>query len=353
MSTKLCFVLPRFVKSQSGGYKMVYEYANRLQKRGFQVTILYLNEFALLRYHFPEKVRRFIINLMTDRGPEWFELDNRIKKISTCRESYIDEITDVDVAVFTAAETVSYSDKFRSSKKIYFIQDYENWKITDEAVKKTYGLGFSNIVVAQWLKNIVDNYSTIPSVLIKNPVNQNVYHPIIPIDIRCAHSVSLNYRSEDYKGFRYSFQAVQILLKKYPDLQVYIFGTEKRPKWFPHCFKYTRYASQKQTVAIYNNTAIFICGTVEEGYGLTGLEAMACGTALVSTDYLGVHEYAENGVNALLSPVRDSVALAENAIRLIEDQRLRVKIAKSGVDSVIQAFDWKVAVDKFEEVIQN
>ncbi|EJG42216.1 eps5M domain protein [Streptococcus pneumoniae 2070108] len=54
---------------------------------------------------------------------------------------------------------------------------------------------------------------------------------------------------------------------------------------------------------------------------------MACGCALVSTAYSGVFEYAIDGENALLSPIKDSVSLATNIIKLIRNHDLRLSIA--------------------------
>ena len=45
---KICFVLPINTNKATGGYKIVYEYANRLCDKGFDVSILYLNSYFLI-----------------------------------------------------------------------------------------------------------------------------------------------------------------------------------------------------------------------------------------------------------------------------------------------------------------
>ena len=114
---KICFLLPRFVISQSGGYKMVYEYANRLARKGYEVSLLFLNENALLRYRIPEFAKKTIVNIITKRGPKWFKLDNSIKTISTCESSYKNKIKDIDIVVFTAVETTEYKKYFPRCEK--------------------------------------------------------------------------------------------------------------------------------------------------------------------------------------------------------------------------------------------
>lgn len=85
-------------------------------------------------------------------------------------------------------------------------------------------------------------------------------------------------------------------------------------------------------------------------FGLTGAEAMACGCALVSTNYKGVYEYARDKENALLSPINDAEALARNIKKLIKNEDLRQKIAKQGSND-LSYFSWKNAIDKFEGLI--
>ena len=108
----------------------------------------------------------------------------------------------------------------------------------------------------------------------------------------------------------------------------------------------------KETVDIYNEISIFVCATIEEGFGLTGLEAMACGAALVSTSYEGVKEYAVDKVNCLLSPVCNSGKLAENIEYLIRNDEKRMKLAMNGV-KMAQDHSWENAMNIFRRYIQS
>ncbi|MFV3037999.1 glycosyltransferase, partial [Klebsiella pneumoniae] len=74
------------------------------------------------------------------------------------------------------------------------------------------------------------------------------------------------------------------------------------------------------------------------------------GCALVSTAYNGVLEYAVNAENALLSPVRDSKALAENIIKLIENDPYRQSLAKKASESISER-SWDKTIQKLETVL--
>lgn len=352
---KICFAITKMVQQASGGYKMVFEYANRLIDRGYDVSILFFNMHFLKKFGMPEIMRKCAANFLTHIGPVWFQLDKRIELISSEEKEVQKKLDGIDAVVYTAVESVYFGKRYFSDckKKLYFIQGYEVGNLSETQVKKTYGMGFDNIVVAQWLKKIVDKYSSKPAVVIKNPIDTLEYTVKNPIKKRKKHSLSVLYNGYEGKGFKYVYDAILKLKNIYPDLSVECFGTPAKARYFPDYFHYTRNASKKKTIQIYNSTAVFLCASIEEGYGLTGLEAMSCGTALVSTAYKGVLEYAENEKNALLSPVRDVDALVKNACRLFDDDDLRISIAENGVASVKNNFDWGNAVDRFEAVLKG
>lgn len=47
---KVCFALPGIGRHPVGGYKMTYEYANRLVTEGCDVSILFMNELLYKKY---------------------------------------------------------------------------------------------------------------------------------------------------------------------------------------------------------------------------------------------------------------------------------------------------------------
>ncbi len=349
---KICFVLPGYTRQPIGGFRMVYDYANHLQKRGYTVLLLCINQNIMKRYPLPLPIKNVIANHFTKTEPKWFPLNKEIKKVSALRSDYKKYLDDVDAAVATSVDSAEFTSKtFKSAKKAYFIQDYENWNVSDKYCQNTYKLGMTNIVISDWLKGIVDKYSKTPSILIKDPIDLDVYRISTSPEKRKPHTIGLLYHTMPHKGLKYSLAAIKKLKKKYPNLEVYMFGVPSRPKNFPEWIHYTKEATQQQTVEIYNKVSVWLCATVDEGYGLTGLEAMACGDALVSTAYTGVLEYAKDGYNALLSPVKDVDALVKNVQRVFEEDELRNKLVRNAQESV-KEFSWDIAVERFEEALK-
>lgn len=349
---KICFVLPGVARQPVGGYKMAYEYANRLVKENHDVIILYLNQDFLKNYRIPFGIKKIAAKFITQYEPKWFDLDKRIIKISNLDSNYKEEIGKLDVCIATSAEkTVEEVNRNLTARnKFYLIQDYENWNISDSELIDTYKLGFKNIVVAKWLKKIVDRYSQNESILIPNAIDTTVYKETTPIQNRTNHTIALLYHESPHKGLKNAFKVLDRLKQKYPDLKVIMFGKFPKPE-LPNWITYYKGASQKKTVEIYNSVKVFLCSTIEEGFGLTGIEAMACGACLVSTDYRGVREYAINNYNSLLSPVGDIDAQVKNVIHIFEDEKLQQKISSNGMQHV-KKFKWSEAMKKLNKAIE-
>lgn len=80
-----------------------------------------------------------------------------------------------------------------------------------------------------------------------------------------------------------------------------------------------------------------------QGFGLSGIEGMASGAALVSTQCRGVDEYAVHEENALVVPHAELQAGVE---RLIEDSDLRIRFQSLG-PATAKRFDWPVICAKW------
>lgn len=336
-----------------GGTKVLYEYANYLVRRGNCVEIVYMANQLWSNFHFPEKIRRFLALKSIKRRPTWFELDKRIVKYGVFDVNN-ETIHDADAIVITdvrTADPVSRLDE-NKGKKIYMIQDFENWVLPDEKVYETYSLDFKHITVAKFLSNMVDAHSTSKAVCVPNGINTDLFKVKVPIEKRKKHSIAFHYRSNPLKGSRYAFEAIKILQEKYSDLDVTVVSIEKKPSDLPKNCKFIHGASPQEVADINNSVSVFMCTSVLEGFGLPGLEAMACGCVLVTTDYTAVHEYAENQYNALISPVKDAESMARNVIRLFEDDTLRMKIARNAVATGAER-SLEISAKKFEEAISK
>ncbi|RGS70688.1 glycosyltransferase family 4 protein [Mitsuokella sp. AF21-1AC] len=352
---KISFVLPGVSRVPVGGYKMIFEYANRLCRRGHDITLIFHCFSGMNRnQHIPKFVKLLYYYFGAYYFPTWFTLDSRIHKICKYKKLIDSELPDGDVICATAIDTAYEVAETASSKgkKVYFIQDYENWNgWTDDKVRKSYCLGMKNIVIAKWLQKIVKSAGA-DSILIPNGIDFKVFDVDIPISQRTKPIISMLYHKDEHKGSKYGIEALRRLKTKYPALQAILFGTPARPKDLPDWIQYIQNATQEQLRKIYNQSLIYLCPSIKEGFGLTGAEAMACGAAYVASDYGGVHEYTVEGRNVLLSAPKDVDGLINNISRLFDDEKKRIQLAENGYKD-IKVLNWDDSVIQFENVIKE
>lgn len=350
----IVFLLPKICLVPVGGYKIVYQYAEEFAKTGIDVHLLFTKErqdFFLndktslqwkIKYFLTFQYKKIFKLLKT---PKWFNFKHSVKmdftfainKNSLCH--YPLETIFFATAVETAYELNSIK-SIPNNNKFYLIQDFENWnENTDEYVLNSYRFNMHKIVISKWLQEKVmttGNNATI----IPDGLDFEYFKLTEPIKNRTPYEVAMLYHVDDRKRCCDSIDALKLVKVKIPMLHVSIFGTPDKPENLPEWFSYYKLPSKETHNMIYNQAAIFVAASQKEGWGLPPAEAMQCGAALVCTDTGAVSEYAINKITALTSPVFDINKLAENIIKLINNNDLRISIATKG-NEFIQKFTWK------------
>ena len=80
--------------------------------------------------------------------------------------------------------------------------------------------------------------------------------------------------------------------------------------------------------------------TEAESFGMTLVEAMACGCPVVGSEVGGIPFVVRDGVDGLLVPPGDSAALAGVIVRLLRDRELRATLGRAGVEAARGRWDW-------------
>ena len=74
------------------------------------------------------------------------------------------------------------------------------------------------------------------------------------------------------------------------------------------------------------------------------------GLPIVTTDVTGCRETVEEGINGLLVPPRDVIALSCAIEKLIIDSMLREEMGRAGREKAIREFDISTIISKHLEV---
>jgi glycosyltransferase involved in cell wall biosynthesis len=101
---------------------------------------------------------------------------------------------------------------------------------------------------------------------------------------------------------------------------------------------FTDYVPEPDLVLLYNAATMFAYPSVYEGFGLPVLEAMACGTPVVTSNVSSLPEIA--GDAALLVDPGDAAAISLAMARVLSDRELARHLSAAGVQRA-RSFSWE------------
>ena len=115
------------------------------------------------------------------------------------------------------------------------------------------------------------------------------------------------------------------------------------------CATVTSFVAQSEMPAEFGAATVAVLPTRghAEGLGLTLVEALLSGCAVIGTPAGGIPEVVEDGVTGLLAPDGDASALAERLAQLLQDEPLRRRLTDTGEERVRRTFSLDAAVDRF------
>jgi glycosyltransferase involved in cell wall biosynthesis len=114
--------------------------------------------------------------------------------------------------------------------------------------------------------------------------------------------------------------------------------------------RFLGYVSDEDLAALYSAADVVAMVSLDEGFGLPAIEAMACGTPVVLSRAGSLPEVA--GGAALLVDPHDTPAIAEALGSLIDDRALRASLARLGRERAAQ-FSWRASAERLAHVLQS
>lgn len=103
----------------------------------------------------------------------------------------------------------------------------------------------------------------------------------------------------------------------------------------------------------YRNADIFILPSRFEPFGLTTLEAMACGTIPIVSHIAGSREVIVDGLNGFIVDTHDRKALSALIYKILTNNKLRRKVSDNATFTIKEHYNWEKIVEKFVKLYSS
>ena len=97
---------------------------------------------------------------------------------------------------------------------------------------------------------------------------------------------------------------------------------------------------------------LYLLPSRSESFGLSALEAMACGVPVLATQVGGLPEVVEDGITGALIPLGDLDAMAQKAIEILTDEVLHESMRTAGLERA-KRFDTDQIVPMYEDLYRR
>jgi glycosyltransferase involved in cell wall biosynthesis len=116
------------------------------------------------------------------------------------------------------------------------------------------------------------------------------------------------------------------------------------------------FVSKDEKSKLLSQSHIVVNTSVKEGWGITNIEANACGTPVISANVPGLRDSVKNGVSGLLYEYGNIEELSNSIEKVINDKVL-LNTLENGALEWAKSFSWdksaKAMLTRIEEVIDN
>ena len=328
---KVTFVWPTYPQF-SGGVATLFDYATALVARGHEVHLVHGPLVPGRIGHLDEI--------------DWFDFDPRLQ------HHIVDRIDDPTMPHADVIFGTGGSSAPELGLPASLIQGYGLLQASLE--RRAFHAPGPKICVASWLTDVGIRWGVPGHQLMHVPLGMDheLFQPPPPEEHRPI-DVAMLYSTHPAKGGPVGIAALEAVRRLHPELRVAMFGLiepdDGAPEWADYHLGLTRAELVEQ---VYQRARIFLQPSRLEGFGLTAVEAMACGAALVTTDNGGASDYAVADETAVVAPADDPASLAKAVGRLLGDEQRRRRIAEEG-ERFVRRFRWERSGELLEKALED
>ena len=271
------------------------------------------------------------------------------------------QAVDFDVVVATLWSTPALIAPFanRHPEKLYFyyVQDYEPWFFphdpqSEAVARESYTLVPNMVLMAKtdWIcRTVLDKHGCRVNRVVPS-LDKSVYYPP-PLRPQASGIVTVAAMVRPSTARRAPLRTLRVLkaVRKIAraDVRIEVFGVDQTDleryiqanrealgDGFP--FESRGVQPREGVAALLRDADVFIDLSDYQAFGRTGLEAMACGCAVVLPAAGGADEYAVHGENAVVVDTSSFEKVVVELTKLVDDEKSRQRLAKRGIETAAQ-----------------
>ncbi|MDR3602254.1 MAG: glycosyltransferase family 4 protein [Desulfosporosinus sp.] len=315
---------------ETGGTRFIYQLANELVDKGHNVEIV-LPENAAVAWPLRAQITRVKELTPATIPPGDFLLPNFYP------------------TVFPAWES-------KKGRVVRLSLGYEPlWVKETEKALASYLIDAPIISLSEWHRQLILENTGRNSTVIPGGVDSTVFRPS-PKKSLSTGRLTLAYilRSKEHgytwKGSEDFWEACRQLTQLVPNFDIQVAAPEGANYQAFRPYEIVKTTSDTEMAKFYAQADIFVSTSYFESFSMPSLEAMACGTAVVTTDNGGNRDYAKNGENCLLVPPSDIIQLTQTLAHLLTQHKVRCQLAQTGLHFA-QSWTWQHSANKLEALL--
>ena len=164
-------------------------------------------------------------------------------------------------------------------------------------------------------------------------------------------------RIDENKGHELLLKAFDIVRRNLPTIHLVIGGGSTKPKprekqllnkieeiiderGMSDRVHLVGYVPDEKIKSFYQQARVFVLPSTFEPFGMTALEAIACGTPAIVSKFAGVSEFLSDHTDSIVTNPTDTEKFASAILEILEDQKLAEQIGLEGMKTIRKSFSW-------------
>ena len=324
-------VFPVLSLEMGGGARFIYHLANALLDKGHDIEVV-----------------------MPENGLQVWPLRAKLKRVKALTPS---SIPSADFILPNFYLTVKPAWESQKGRVVRLSLGYEPlWVPDSETAKRTYLIGAPIMSISGWHRQLLRQETGLESTVIPGGVNTSVFSPHPKRSTQTGHKNIFYIMRDPASGYTWKggedFLTAVTRLKDKVNFELTVSIPEKAIFTSPVPCRLMTATTDQELAQLYAEADLFVYTSYFEAFGLPPLEAMASGTAVVTTDCGGNRDYARNNENCLLVPPSDIDLLSSAIYNLLTQDTKRQRLASSG-HFFAQAWSWQRTADQVEAFLMS